>query len=125
MNCVNCFHYAACQGVDVTGYVTDREKTSEEACEHFVTHNDVHPSAHWERKVENFSRTGSDKVFVSYQCSHCHAEARGTLKSFHINDWNNYWADHYMPEKFYAYCNVCGAKMNLEETDHTNWVTIH
>lgn len=125
MNCVKCFHYEACQSVDVTGYVTDREKTSEEACEHFTTHNDVHPSAHWKREVRKYGVAPGGDVYINYKCSHCHGEHKGSIKSFKIKEWNEYWAEHYTPDhKFFAYCHECGAKMNLDETDHANWVAI-
>jgi hypothetical protein len=120
MNCVNCFHYTACQSVDVTGYVADREKPSEEACEHFITPADVNPTAHWYRKVKMYKHSPLGELYINYHCSHCHNTPRSTIKSFKIKDWDNYWADHYIPEELPAYCVSCGAKMNLEETNHEN-----
>lgn len=125
MNCENCYHYRACSSVDVTGYVNGLEKASEEACEHFLDPKEVRPSAHWVRRVSKF--ISMPEVNVEYRCSRCGAvsERVYTHSIIPIDVWNNYQADHWMPSKELPhFCVGCGAGMNLNETDHTNRVTI-
>lgn len=123
MNCINCYHYQSCANIDVTGYVTDREKTSEEVCEHFITPEEVHPTAHWVRKVSD--QPWSKNVRVEYVCSHCGCshERVYTQEFFPKELWYNYQSKHWMPGiDLYSFCHGCGAKMDLSKTDHRNHV---
>lgn len=125
MNCINCYHYQSCANIDVTGYVTDREKTSEEVCEHFITPEEVHPVAYWIRKVRK--HIWSKIVRVQYECSHCNAmsERVFTHDIIEVDVWNGYHADNWMPKKdLPQHCSGCGAVMDLDKTDHTNTVII-
>ena len=125
MNCINCYHYQACASVDVTGYVTDREKTSEEVCDHFITPEDVTPVSHWVRTVRK--HLWSDKVRVQYECPRCNAKSERvyTYDIFPVSAWNEYHADHWMPSyDLPRFCSGCGTEMDLDKTDHTNTVII-
>lgn len=116
MNCINCYHYDACASVDVTGYVADFEH--EDECEHFKTAEDVHPTAHWVRTVKDYGH--GEHIFVEYKCSRCGKAI--ALKSFTPKEWYGYFKDNYVvnPEYLHKYCPECGAKMDLEKTDHSN-----
>lgn len=122
MNCVNCYHYQACAGVDVTGYVTDREKVSEhEVCEHFLNPEDVRPKAHWVRRVRPF--ISSKDVIVYYVCSRCGCEHERVYTKDIIAKtlWDEYLNDHWMPKNdMHPFCHNCGSEMELDKTDHTN-----
>lgn len=125
MNCVNCYHYQSCASIDVTSYVVDREKTSEEACEHFITPENVNPTSHWERKV--YKHLWSTYVRVQYECHHCQGACERVYSHdiVDVNMWNGYLADNWKPKNGLSpFCPHCGAKMDLDKTDHTNWVTI-
>ena len=125
MNCVNCYHYRACASVDVTGYVTDLERDSEETCEHFLNPEDVRRTAHWARDVHSYS--WSDQVRVRYICSRCGAECETTYSSDFIykSYWYDYQREHWMPRcNLPHFCHGCGAEMDLNQTDHTNVETV-
>lgn len=125
MNCVNCYHYQACASVDVTGYVTDREKGPEDVCDYFLSPEDVNPVAYWVRKVRKYK--WSKNVRGQYECSRCNAacERVYTHDIMPVTLWNEYLADHWMPESgLPQFCSNCGAAMDLDRTDHTNTVII-
>lgn len=124
MNCINCYHYEACASVDVTGFVTDREKENKEACEHFLNQEDVRPTAHWVRKV--YRLPWSPNVRVDYECSRCNCthERVYTQELIPKNVWDDYLHEHWMPgNEMYPFCHGCGAEMKLDETDHRNHLT--
>ena len=121
MNCEQCYHYQACLSVDVTGFVADPNKNCEEPCEHFLNPEDVQPTAHWERQVCH--QKYHSNVVVDYRCSRCGARNE-TVYSHDIIDkelWYGYMHQHWMPKNpMHSYCPGCGAKMDLEKTDHRN-----
>ena len=124
MNCVNCYHYEACKSVDVTGYVTDRDKTPEDdLCEHFLNPEDVRPTAHWVRKV--YKNSWSNKVNVCYECSRCDGRSERVYTTEFIDKqlWDDYLHAHWMPRNDpHDFCPKCGAEMNLDKTEHANLV---
>lgn len=125
MNCANCYHYQACASVDVTGYVADREKSPEEACEHFLNPEDVRRTAHWTRQVCRSQI--SSYVRVRYVCTRCGAECERVYTNdiFQSPLWDDYQSEHWMPGKdLQKFCHGCGAEMDLDKTDHTNVKTV-
>lgn len=111
MNCVNCFHYNACAGVDVTGYVADIDH-EDYPCEHFITPEEVHPVA---RAVESISDYGRDDIFVNLHCPNCR-ELLG-VKSYIRKDWDDYFKDKHSFKYSKNYCPECGI-MIVEEKEN-------
>ena len=123
MNCEQCYHYQACLSVDVTGFVADPNKNCEEPCEHFLNPEDVQPISYWVRRVSKYRYTTG--VRVRYVCNRCGSEHDRVYTQEIMEDetWNNYMKDHWMPKNdLYVFCHGCGAKMDLDKTDHTNHV---
>lgn len=112
MNCINCFHYNACSSVDMTGYVTDVEHV-DDPCEHFITPEEVHPTATIVEKIEYGNYI--DKVFLNYHCSRC--DERLYIKSYDRKDWDEYFAANRQTAAVisYEHCPRCGSLIVKEE----------
>lgn len=114
MNCINCFHYNACAGVDVTGYVADIEH-EDYPCEHYITPEEVHPVAWAVERVEDYITPACDDVFVRLHCSNC--DCLIAIKSYKREDWDKYFKDHHSLRYDKKCCPGCGAVIIQEETN--------
>lgn len=112
MNCINCFHYDACASVDVTGYVADIEHEIY-ACEHFITHEEVHPIAKAVEIVNDYSSLLCSDIFVDLRCSNCNKMLN--IKSYKVKEWNDYFKDHHSLRYDDKCCPGCGAIIIQEE----------
>lgn len=115
MNCINCFHYAACASVDVTGYVRDAEQDVD-ICEHFIREEDIHPIVDLVEIIRDY---GSDSdIFVLGVCPNCHNKIY--IKSYKRKDWDEYYKEHHSIDCLDKYCSECGAKIVKEKENGTS-----
>ena len=93
--------------------------------EYAVDEGEPVKQSYWERRV--YKHVWSTNVRAQYECNHCHAACERVYSHeiVDIDMWNNYMANNWKPKNgLPQYCSACGAKMDLNKTDHTNWVII-
>lgn len=90
-----------------------------------VKQEDADLTSYWERKV--YKHLWSTNVRVQYKCHRC----RGVCERVYSHDiididmWNGYMAENWKPKNgLPQFCSGCGSKMDLDKTNHDNWVVI-
>lgn len=104
--CQRCFHYAACEAIDVTGSIgnTEMENTP---CDHFIDADRVkiQDKAKWLEVVKAYS---DGEVHVCYYCTVCNKLEHVSIYNKAV--WDNYYSDHYRDDlRLPKFCKVCGS----------------
>lgn len=106
--CENCFHYAACMDIDITGSVGNPECNPEnENCMHFISKDSIkiQPRAYWVEKIREYS---DGDITLTYRCCCCNNLEK--VKIYKPAEWNNYFSKHYREElDLPIYCKNCGS----------------
>lgn len=106
--CENCFHYAACMDIDVTGSVGNPDCNPEnETCMHFISKDliKIQPKAYW---VEHLRTYYDGDVSITYRCSCCNNLEK--IKLYKLVEWDEYFSKHHHEGlELPNYCNNCGS----------------
>ena len=104
--CQRCFHYAACEAMDVTGAIGNPEMENT-PCDHFIDADRVkiQDKANWREQVDRYS---DGSAYVCYYCTCCGKLRK--VKGYKKHEWENYYSEHYRDEiELPKFCEMCRA----------------
>lgn len=106
--CQKCFHYNACDAIDVSGAIGNPE-CENLPCDHFIDAERVkiQDKANW---IEEVKRWGDGTACICYYCTHCGQQEH--VKIFKEPEWEAYYSEHYRDGlELPKFCKDCGSEI--------------